>query len=165
VADGWRVLVPLIVAVIVVALMLFASSRDPVDRWKSLAEYYADLYNVPLELVLGVIEQESDGDPDALGDNGASHGLMQVQIPAAQDSRVRFSGLREMASPDPDILMTPRYNIAHGVAYLRVQFERMGNDWREALRAYNGGAARAKREPGLASGYADSVLKRSERFA
>src|SRR5258708_19775167 len=68
------------------------------------AAFYAQAYNVPLELVAAVIQAESDWNPNAVSKKGAA-GLMQL-IPATAP---RFGVHNRF-----DI----QHTIRHGVAYL-----------------------------------------------
>jgi soluble lytic murein transglycosylase-like protein len=52
------------------------------DHIKSRIGYYADLYEVSEEVMNVVVQCESNYDPNALGDKGASRGLTQINRPA-----------------------------------------------------------------------------------
>ena len=112
-------------------------------------------------LVLSVIQQESDGNPQAKSRAGAV-GLMQLMPSTAKDLRVNPR--------------CPRQNVKGGVAYLRKLLDRYGNVT-HALYAYNWGMGNvdAWLKTGLGSKgqpmpretreYAPSVLSRIERIA
>lgn len=46
--------------------------------WLDTAKDYGERYNVPPEYILPLIQAESGGNPQAVGDNGASVGLFQL---------------------------------------------------------------------------------------
>ena len=75
--------------------------RDVSARW---AEYYAAVYQVPVELVAAIIDEESGWNPYAVSNKGAA-GIMQL-MPA---TAVRF-GVRNR--------FLVQENIRGGVAYL-----------------------------------------------
>ena len=76
-------------------------SRDVSARW---AKYYAAVYQVPVELVAAIIDEESGWNPYAVSNKGAA-GIMQL-MPA---TAVRF-GVRNR--------FLVQENIRGGVAYL-----------------------------------------------
>jgi hypothetical protein len=79
---------------------------------------------------LAVARQESDMNPTAVGDQGRSLGLFQVQAGAAQDAGVN-PALRGQTVP----------NIDAGVTYLRQSLDRAGGNPALALEMYNKGPA------------------------
>ena len=88
-------------------------------RW---AEHYADVYRVPVELVMAIIEEESAWNPYAVSGKGAV-GLMQLMAQTA----LRF-GVRDRFRPDE--------NIRGGVAYLAWLNREFGGDLRLVTAAY-----------------------------
>ena len=88
-------------------------------RW---AEYYADVYRVPLELVMAIIDEESAWNPYAVSEQGAV-GLMQLMPQTA----LRF-GVRDRFRPNE--------NIRGGVAYLAWLNREFGGDLRLVTAAY-----------------------------
>ncbi len=100
----------------------------------------ASQYSVPEPLIRAVIQQESGGNPYAVGKVG-EQGLMQL-TPKYYPDVNRFD---------------PRSNIMAGTKSLSDYYKRFG-DWRGALSYYNGG----KNAGGsMAQGYADKVLARA----
>jgi len=81
---------------------------------------------LPPELVLAVIEVESDFDRFAISSAGA-RGLMQVMP----------FWVEEIGRPGDD-LFDIRTNIRYGCAILRLYLEREGGDYQRALARYNG---------------------------
>ena len=95
------------------------TARQLSSKW---AEYYANAYRVPLELVSAVIQVESDWNPYAVSEKGAA-GLMQLMPETAS----RFGVLDRF-----DI----EANIRGGVAYLGWLIRLFRGDLRLAVAAY-----------------------------
>jgi soluble lytic murein transglycosylase-like protein len=88
-------------------------------RW---AEYYAAVYQVPVDLVLAVIDVESGWNPYAVSEKGAA-GLMQLMPQTA----MRFSVQNRLRLDE---------NIRGGVAYLALLNRKFGGDLRLVTAAY-----------------------------
>src|SRR5258708_20605053 len=103
------------------------------------------------------MQQESGGDPTAVGDGGKAIGLMQMHAAAASDVGVNWS----------DLAGNPELQVLAGTHYLRLQLDRFNSDEHTALIAYNQGASVAANptDPRHATGarYADAVLARVAR--
>lgn len=101
------------------------ASRSPQEtrglsvRW---AEYYATMYRVPIDLVMAIIDVESDWNPYAVSEKGAA-GLMQLM----PETAVRF-GVRNRFRLDE--------NIRGGVAYLAWLGREFSGDLRLVAAAY-----------------------------
>ena len=93
--------------------------RDVSRRW---AEYYAAFYQVPVELVAAIIDEESGWDPYAVSNKGAA-GIMQL-MPA---TALRF-GVRNR--------FLVQENIRGGVAYLAWLKQKFNGDLRLITAAY-----------------------------
>jgi soluble lytic murein transglycosylase-like protein len=93
--------------------------RDVSARW---AEYYAAVYQVPVELVAAIIDEESGWNPYAVSNKGAA-GIMQL-MPA---TAVRF-GVRNR--------FLVQENIRGGVAYLALLKQKFNGDLRLITAAY-----------------------------
>ena len=93
--------------------------RDVSARW---AQLYAAVYNVPVELVAAIIDEESRWNPYAVSKKGAA-GIMQL-MPA---TAVRF-GVRNR--------FVVQENIRGGVAYLAWLKQRFNGDLRLITAAY-----------------------------
>lgn len=91
-----------------------------------------DDYGVDMPLVLAIIGQESNYRPDAVGDNGNSLGLMQIQ-PRWHQSRMDKLGMTD--------LLDPYQNVTIGIDLLAELIETGGTRW--AIMAYNAGAETA----------------------
>jgi len=93
-------------------------------RW---AEYYATIYQVPVDLVEAIIDEESGWNPYAISDKGAI-GLMQLMPQTA----ARF-GVRNRFHLDE--------NVRGGVAYLAWLNQKFSGDLRLVTAAYYVGEA------------------------
>jgi len=93
--------------------------RDVSARW---AEYYAAVYQVPVELVAAIIDEESGWNPFAVSKKGAA-GIMQLMPITA----VRF-GVRNR--------FLVQENIRGGVAYLAWLKQKFNGDLRLITAAY-----------------------------
>ena len=123
--------------------------------------FIADLceeVNIDPELVLAMIEQESQWDAAAVGDNGRSFGLMQVQERWHKD---RMNGL------GCDDLLDPYQNVLVGIDILAEKMAKYDTTG-EALTAYNAGDSGAYKHyfsKGIyANDYAKEVLARAEEL-
>ena len=102
----------------------------PIDI--DLLEYIQGLccdYEIPVELVLAVIEVESNYNADAVSVAGAK-GLMQV-IPEHHEPRIK-----ELKCTD---LFNPQQNVTVGMDFLSELFNTYGGDVHKALTVYNHG--------------------------
>ncbi|MCC5986388.1 MAG: lytic transglycosylase domain-containing protein [Pararhodobacter sp.] len=98
-----------------------------------MARAAARRHNVPEELFLRLVHQESRWNPQAISHAGA-RGLAQL-----------MPGTAALLGVDPD---DPRQNLEGGARYLRMMYERFG-DWRLALAAYNAGPEAVTRHGGV----------------
>ena len=132
----------------VVASRTAQGARVLCIRW---AEYYAAVYQVPVDLVMAVIDVESDWNPYAVSEKGAV-GLMQLMPQTA----TRFSVQNRFRLDE---------NIRAGVAYLAWLNREFGGDFRLVTAAYyvgEGPISRRKLEYSSADvqGYVKRVAKR-----
>ena len=95
------------------------SLRDISARW---VEYYAAMYQVPIELVAAIIDEESGWNPQAVSKKGAA-GIMQL-LPAT----ARRFGVRNR--------FVIEENIRGGVVYLAWLKQRFHGDLRLITAAY-----------------------------
>lgn len=100
------------------------------NDYDALVQSAAATYGVDFALIKAVIALESAFDPKAVGDDGSSLGLMQVQVPTAQD----MLGSWVLAGD----LKDPGTNISAGAKYLATQMRRAGSV-AGGVSAYNGG--------------------------
>lgn len=99
----------------------------------AVARDAARRHNIPEDLFLRLVYQESRWNPQALSHAGA-RGLAQLMPDTA-----RLLGV----NPDD-----PRQNLEGGARYLRMMHDRFGN-WRLALAAYNAGPEAVARHGGV----------------
>ena len=99
-------------------------------------------YGVDPYLIAGVIQTESNWDPNASSGVGAQ-GLMQVTPIAAQE--MVNQGLVDSNVYSPDNLYDPETNIRYGTALLSWSLNLYGGSEDVALAAYNGGSGNAQR--------------------
>ena len=112
-------------------LPITAPQAQRLAKYAPFIQEAAVRYNVPIELICGVILQESGGNPRAASPAGAK-GLMQL-IP--QTAR-RF-GVRD--------IFDPRQNIHGGARYLRFLMDRFKNNIELVLAGYNAGEANVEK--------------------
>lgn len=124
----------------------------PLD--KEIQDYIyeiCDEYHVDRTFIFAMIERESNFDPNTIGDDGASYGLMQVQ-PYFHEDRMELLNCHD--------LLDPYQNIRVGVDYFN-ELLTMGKSIPWVLMAYNGGPSYANEmeEAGMVSDYVKDVLK------
>lgn len=109
-----------------------------------------DSYGVDMPLVLAVIGQESNYNANAIGDDGNSFGLMQIQ-PKHHEGR--------MARLKVTDLLDPYQNVTIGIDLL-AELINEENDIEWAVTAYNAGKSKAdfNRSIGERSEYTQSVM-------
>ncbi len=98
-------------------------------------------------MVLAVIERESDFDPELVGDNGKSWGLMQIY---------NSQHIKRCVDLGAWNLLDPKMNVRVGINYLS-ELLSCGHGMEWALSWYNG-------HGGEPCEYAESVLKRAEEI-
>ena len=98
-----------------------------------MARAAARRHNVPEDLFLRLVHQESRWNPTAVSSAGAL-GLAQL-----------MPGTAALLGVDPH---DPRQNLDGGARYLRMMYDRFGN-WRLALAAYNAGPEAVQRHGGV----------------
>ncbi len=111
-------------------------------------------YNVDYYFTMSQIYQESKFNPNLVGDNGNSIGLMQVQ-PKWWGELIEELGVTD--------LYDPLQNVEVGVAIMAKWFEVYGGEGYHALMAYNGGYDYAERmiAAGEVSDYATEIMIRA----
>ncbi len=113
-----------------------------------------DSYGVGMPLVLAIIGQESNYNAHAVGDNGNSLGLMQIQ-PQYHQARMDRLGMTD--------LLDPHQNVTVGIDLLAELIgENNGTEW--AVTAYNAGAETAdyNKTIGTKTEYTESVMMLKE---
>ena len=102
-------------------------------EYLEMARMAAEKHNVPANLFLRLVQQESGWNPSAVSHKGAL-GLAQLMPETARALRV-----------DP---MNPRQNLEGGARYLRQQYDEF-RSWPLALAAYNAGPKAVKKHGGI----------------
>lgn len=102
-------------------------------EYLEMARQAARKHNIPENLFLRLVQQESGWNPKAKSHKGAL-GLAQLMPDTARALRV-----------DP---MNPQENLEGGARYLRMQFDEF-RSWHLALAAYNAGPNAVKRHGGI----------------
>lgn len=130
-------------------------SKELQDYTRKICEEYG---NVDETLVYALIKQESNFRVKALGDNGKSKGLMQIQ---------EIWHKKRMKKLGVDSLMTAKGNIRVGIDILSEKIDKY-DDLGKALTAYNAGDAGAYKyyfSKGIyANDYAKKIIKNKDKF-
>ena len=109
----------------------------------------AEAHGIDPAIVVAMAWKESTYNPEAIGDNGSSFGLLQVQ------PRWHSSRMEKLGCPD---LLDPYQNVTVGIDYLCELVSRYG-DLGAALTGYNQGHYN-----GTVTGYAWTVLDKAEEL-
>ena len=119
----------------------------------------AEAHGIAPEIIFAMIERESNYKADALGDNGNSYGLMQIQ------ARYHYERMSELGCTD---LLNAEQNIKVGIDILAELVEKYEGDIEMALVAYNCGSSGAYRnffQYGVySSNYSVAVLERANEI-
>ena len=103
-------------------------------------------YGLDPDIIKAIIEVESGGDPEAVGDDGEAIGLMQIH-PAWHSDRMKRLNVVDLTHPVQNVLI--------GCDILSELLNQYGN-YDEALQAYNSG------HPDGAPEYSAMVLQKAE---
>lgn len=95
-------------------------------------------------IVKAIIMEESGGNPNAVGDNGESIGLMQIQ-PKHHQKRMEELGIVSLFDPQENVIL--------GCSILSDLYDKYGN-YEDALSVYNSGNTKDGKA------YAESILKK-----
>lgn len=128
------------------------------EEFQTYINKVAKSYEIDPVIVFSIIAKESDYDTTAIGDNGDSEGLMQVQR-QHHEERMERLGCTDLFDPYKNVLV--------GVDYLSELLTKYG-DMEMALIAYNAGATGANKDyfsKGIYTNeYSQAVLEQSEIF-
>jgi soluble lytic murein transglycosylase len=119
----------------------------------------SNAYGVSPSLIFAVIEQESGGNPLAVGLTG-DFGLMQVTAPALAD----YNGAHKSQTFSILEMFSITKNIAVGSWYLSYLKKYFNGDETKAVRAYNAGMGNVSKNKDAGSKYAQSVFARQEKY-
>lgn len=108
---------------------------DRIKHFHEKIQTASEKFKVPVNLIYGVIAQESAGNPMVVSKAGAK-GLMQLMDSTAVDLGVKNS-------------FNPEENINGGVQYLKKQLDRFNGDEELALAAYNAGPSNVEKYGGV----------------
>lgn len=145
-------------AVVMVAKETESVKEPTLKYWDSipldshLQNYIVETSNthgIAPEIVMAMIERESQFDGDCIGDDGDSYGLMQIQV------KWHYERMQRLGCTD---LLNPYDNVTVGIDYLCEQLNKYG-DMAKALTAYNRGHYN-----GTVTEYAKTVLAAAERL-
>ena len=95
-------------------------------------------------IVKAIIMEESGGNPNAVGDNGESIGLMQIQ-PKHHKKRMEELGIVSLFDPQENVIL--------GCSILSDLYDKYGN-YEDALSVYNSG------NTGDGKAYAERILRK-----
>jgi len=103
----------------------------------SAVEYYAPRYfgkekEEGTKIALSIMAQES-AFRNVNGDDGASIGFMQIQIPTCNDAR-KFNGIKRRLN-----LHALWDNVHCGMSEINRLYVKLGGNWDRIIKAYNGG--------------------------
>lgn len=119
----------------------------------------AGQHGIDPAIVLGMIQRETEFDPELIGDSGKSFGLMQIQKRWHEDRMERL-GVWD--------LMNPYQNVAVGIDYLAELLEKYDGDLEMALIGYNSGPTGAYEDyfsNGIYSNsYSQTVVANTEKI-
>lgn len=128
------------------------------EEFQTYINKVAKSYEIDPVIVFSIIAKESDYDTTAIGDNGDSEGLMQVQR-KHHEERMERLGCTDLFDPYKNVLV--------GVDYLSELLTKYG-DMEMALIAYNAGPKGANEDyfsKGIYSNeYSQAVLEQSEIY-
>ena len=144
--------------------------EEPTEVELPIIEVTMTLYDVPLDaelqkhiietaeangidptIVLAMAFHESTYRTDAIGDNGNSYGLLQVQ------PRWHYARMERLGCTD---LLDPYQNVVVGIDYLCEMLSKYDGEMAKALTAYNKG-----HYAGTVTSYAHTVLAKSVEIA
>lgn len=120
-----------------------------IQEW---AQEQCYIYHIEFNIVLAIIEVESNFNKNAIGDKGNSIGLMQIQ-PRWHKKR--------MLELNCSNLQNPKENIKVGIDFLAELYKKHGN-YTDALREYNGGTN--WQNISITKNYAKKVLAKARQY-
>ena len=115
-------------------------------------------YGISTNVVMGVIETESNFTIKAMGDNGEAYGLMQIQKKWHKKRMQKVNAVNLLNCYD---------NVHVGIDYLAELYKANNKNWHKTLMAYNGGQAYANRrvKKGIySSEYSRNVMERAYNY-
>lgn len=153
---GCIVIAGMIFGMVLGAVKINAAGADTElpELYQTHCQQIGERYNICPELLMAIIEQESGGNPDAVGSAGEI-GLMQI-YPKWHSGRMEELGVYSLYSPKGNILV--------GADYLTELFQEYG-DLGTALMVYNGVSdAEELGAKGEYTEYAEKIMERAEQL-
>ncbi|MBI1930432.1 lytic transglycosylase domain-containing protein [Candidatus Poribacteria bacterium] len=112
------------------------------EKTVSPTNQIARQYGIEIELILALVEAESEFDSNAISPHGAV-GLMQLKPQTAQELGLEVPNYPDERKPTPEPQVGERFhplkNLEAGVKYLRSMLEQYDGQYVLALAAYNAG--------------------------
>ena len=115
-------------------------------------------YKLSTDVVIALIESESNFKVNIMGDSGRSYGLMQIQ------KRYQTNRMKKLKVTN---LLDAYGNTTVGIDYLAEIYKSCKNNWNKTLMVYNGGWGYAKRKFNrgeYSTKYSRKILQRSEYY-
>lgn len=154
--DNYKVFFGIAGVVFLLVMFKMASLPNNINRYY-IPSFFAGLKTgVDPDLILAMIQVESNGIPDAMGSAGEV-GLMQVQQVAINHL------VDEGYSVHPEQTTDVYKNIVQGASYYSMMADSTLNEF-NALRAYNAGLAGSRKNPVAGNEYAKKVLRLYNEF-
>jgi len=110
----------------------YTQNYDAVRQYDDLVNNASQQHGIDANLLRAVMLNESGGDASAVGDNGKSFGLMQIQLPVARN-------LTKNPNLTAEELRDPAMNISTAALFLKELSKKYDNDYDKILGAYNAG--------------------------
>jgi soluble lytic murein transglycosylase-like protein len=161
--------VPIWVIVGIILILVFMNKANPsgssatagtiANEFGDKVVSEANSYGLPPRRILGMIYQESTGNPGARGKAGEV-GLMQLLQAALTDVNAAFGTNYTLAS-----VQNASENIEAGTAYLYLQFRQFSGDIDKATQAYNAGAGAVRNNPEAGMDYLNRVKAKEALFS
>lgn len=129
--------------------------KQIVEIYYDIVKKYSLIYNVPVNIILAIIKQESSGNTFAIGKT-SDYGLMQITKGALTDFNKSTGKQYNLFM----MLMSPKKNIEVGTFYIswcKKYLQR--KEYYDALRAYNVGVGNVQKSDTKGINYADSVYE------
>lgn len=108
-------------------------------QYQAMARRAAMEYDLPPELFMGLVQQESGWNPNARSEAGA-YGLTQIMPDTARDPGLGVRGIT------PDQMRDPMSQLRFGARYFKALLNRYDGDTDKALAAYNWGIRRVDKK-------------------
>jgi soluble lytic murein transglycosylase len=158
-----KIVIYLISAIVALNLLPKAKKmtyKQIVEIYYDLAKKYSNIYNVPINIILAIIKQESAGNVFAIGKT-SDYGLMQITKGALTDFNKSTGKNYNLFM----MLMSPQKNIEVGTFYINWCKKFLNRkEYYDALRAYNVGVGNVQKSDTKGIEYADSVYEHLTTF-